>query len=294
MKITQNPILAMLLLSLATPCVYATNSVEASSSKEVITEVATPVQQENKSEQLGKKLLETLISAAQKNIQLNCANCPCCPCCPTKNGASCTQPDAEATKKLETEKEEDIKKALELIKQGADVNYQDQNQANALNIATGLNNIELIKALLEKKADPNAGEIISPLMTNTMMRGDIEIAKLLIDNGADVNFHFNKNMFTPLYYAMFFNNFDLATLLIQNGADVNAEITIQMPGQAEMKTNILLGAIELQNFDMIEFLLENKTNPNVIAANGKTALANAKELGHKRISDLLIKYGATE
>ena len=52
-------------------------------------------------------------------------------------------------------------------------------------------------------------------------KGHVDVAKVLIQNGADVN-AVAKNKFKGLHCAALNGHVDVAKVLIQNGADVNA------------------------------------------------------------------------
>ena len=51
-------------------------------------------------------------------------------------------------------------------------------------------------------------------------KGNVQIAELLITNGADVNIP-NQNKETPLFWASKINNVEMVELLINSKADVN-------------------------------------------------------------------------
>ena len=51
--------------------------------------------------------------------------------------------------------------------------------------------------------------------------GHVDVAKVLIQNGADVN-AVDWNKWTALHFAAWEGHVDVAKVLIQNGADVNA------------------------------------------------------------------------
>src|SRR5579859_2710895 len=52
--------------------------------------------------------------------------------------------------------------------------------------------------------------------------GDTELAKVLIELGANVNARLERSGFTPLIWAAMEGHSDLVTLLLSHGADVNA------------------------------------------------------------------------
>ena len=55
----------------------------------------------------------------------------------------------------------------------------------------------------------------------TQLEGHVDVAKVLIQNGADVN-AVDKDKWTALHFAAEKGHVDVAKVLIQNGADVNA------------------------------------------------------------------------
>ncbi|MEM2790511.1 MAG: ankyrin repeat domain-containing protein, partial [Thermofilaceae archaeon] len=55
-----------------------------------------------------------------------------------------------------------------------------------------------------------------------VFRGHLEVARFLVENGADVNAR-NIDGMTPLHLAVFRGHLEVARFLVEKGADVNAE-----------------------------------------------------------------------
>ncbi|MEC7263398.1 MAG: ankyrin repeat domain-containing protein [Bacteroidota bacterium] len=77
-----------------------------------------------------------------------------------------------------------------LLDQGADPNLQATNpsKVNALHAAVAKNNVELCKLLIAKGADVNAPQMqrVTPLHS-AAHRGNLEMVTLLVENGAQIN-----------------------------------------------------------------------------------------------------------
>ena len=115
--------------------------------------------------------------------------------------------------------------ALILLNKGADVNLKSNTGWTALMTAIGRGASEdLIKGLIEHGADVNArfktGR--TPLMLAVKM-GKIEVARLLIDRGADLNQKAEIDGKTPLIIAAEEGYTDIAKFLVGKGADLNAQ-----------------------------------------------------------------------
>jgi len=231
-----------------------------------------------KKQELGKELLKLLKDAAEKHVK---QNCPCCPGATVKDGD-----------KLDESKT--IKKAKDLIAKGADVNIIGENGVSSLYLAVMLDSVELVTVLLEKKVKiVDVNGIASPLITNILLRGSKEIAKKLIASGANVNFQMNKTWHTPLIAAATFNDLEVAKLLIEKGADVNTKATMKIQ-DVELCFTALGIAVSMQKKDMVEFLLANGADVNVkindgTSKEGKTILELAKKADNKEMIDLLLK-----
>lgn len=102
------------------------------------------------------------------------------------------------------------------------IDKKDNYRETALTWSSGNNFIEMVKLLLENGADVNArGRYKETALTIASYNNNIELVKLLLDNGADVNAG-NKYGYTALMWASTKWNKDIVKLLLDNGADVNA------------------------------------------------------------------------
>ena len=95
----------------------------------------------------------------------------------------------------------------------ASVNTQMKNGNTPLMLAVNNNNIEVVKLLISKGADVNAiDEFDRSALFFAVSNDNIGIAKVLINNGADVNIE-SKLRQTPLMLAVDKNNKDMINLL---------------------------------------------------------------------------------
>jgi ankyrin repeat protein len=118
-----------------------------------------------------------------------------------------------------------------------------------LGLAVFFGNKDSVKALLAGGAQVNLASResmkVTPLHSAAAAK-EVEIARLLIASGADVNARQAEMGFTPLHEAASNGNIELATLLIEKGADINATTN-------DGKTPLAF-AIERKQETMVEFL----------------------------------------
>jgi ankyrin repeat protein len=131
-----------------------------------------------------------------------------------------------------------------LMKAGANVNSQDQAGTAPLHLAISNRDREVVEMLIERDANVNAitnlsgGEGQTPLhflanpwkLPKDLPWDDIEIAKLLLQHGANPNIRAKDGVWpkteniTPLSLAYEADNKKLVDLLISHGADVNVGV----------------------------------------------------------------------
>jgi ankyrin repeat protein len=151
-----------------------------------------------------------------------------------------------------------------------DVNRKKEKYGETpLEIACHALNVELVELLIEYGANVNVSDRFgSTPLHNIVTCSDeqhIEIAKILIKHGADVNGCGDVSNVdelysykTPLHYACEeYNDIEMVKLLIDNGADVNAiDANNDTPLHYACKNN--------QNIEMVKLLIDNGANVNAL------------------------------
>lgn len=152
-----------------------------------------------------------------------------------------------------------------------------------LYMACHLDHIEIAKLLIEKGANVNkaASDGFTPLYIACKFK-KIELAKLLIENEAKVNIYVpNDFKFTPLHWV---SDPNLAKMLIAKGADVNAKSIEDITP--------LHWACEEGHREMAKLLITNGADINKVDIHGFTPLHAACDEGHFKVAKLLIENKA--
>jgi ankyrin repeat protein len=222
-----------------------------------------------------------------------------------------------------------------LIETGADVNARDHFGRTALMEAAHIGRLELVALLIEKGADVNAkghtsGErdmalhnhreaehlMSVPGSTTALMeaawRNNVDIIKLLIDNGANVE---SKDEYgrTAFRNAISAKNIEIAELLLKRGANVNSKnragetALLEAVGHIEIvkflldkgidlpSPTILMRVVYSRDLETLELLLDKGANPNAKYPNGRTLLMEAAAADHhltpwyKKLGDLSLR-----
>ncbi len=115
-----------------------------------------------------------------------------------------------------------INEFKKLVEQGVNINWQDSKMeyVTALHEAARLGHIEVAKYLLQNGADINSKKLngLSPLHVAAYC-GENEIVNALLAEGADVDAKARDNI-TPLHVAASMGHTDTVELLINSGAEV--------------------------------------------------------------------------
>jgi ankyrin repeat protein len=142
--------------------------------------------------------------------------------------------------------------------------------------------LDVVKLLIKNGADVNLkGEAWYGPLHAAAAKGHIEVVKILLENGADVNiFHQNK----PLHNAAMNGHVEVARILLAHGADINAKGTDEA---APLHT-----AVSNNRLAMLKWLLSEGANVNPRAAYGCTPLHFAAFGNNVEIGKILLGHGA--
>ncbi|MBO4575987.1 MAG: ankyrin repeat domain-containing protein [Neisseriaceae bacterium] len=188
--------------------------------------------------------------------------------------------------------------------------------------------MQRLNALIDEKLDyqfpkipAEARTVLSEIdeqLFNAIRQGDNKEVQRLLENGANVNAVFKKDIYDnkmPLHTAVECNNLEAARLLIEHGANVNAKermITGWYPlrkaiyrsvemarllldnGADVDKAKALIAAVDIGEIEIVEMLLSKyKANPNVDYIAG-TALSEAlgRHPDNHQLIKILLDYGA--
>ncbi len=164
--------------------------------------------------------------------------------------------------------------------------------------------VQTVKDLIAKRANPDALDSKgNPVLMKVMLEmqislndlssgtisGDekakevIEIVKILVDAGADVNLK-NKAGIPLLVAAITRGDMEIVNLLISHGADVNAKDS--------SGTTILISAAFTGNDELVNTLVEKGAEVNAVGKDGASALLVATYRNRPEMAKILIDKGA--
>jgi ankyrin repeat protein len=185
---------------------------------------------------------------------------------------------------------------LELVKillnRGADPNAQDSDGDTPLLCtasgccAGGENAVEVAQLLLSNKAHVNIKNNDGDTpLLNAAAEGRYKMVKLLVANGANVNAQNNEGA-TPLMYAAGAGDIEITKLLL----DADADITIK----DTQGTTALICAVTDEHPEIVKLLLTHPNiNVNIKDNQDRTALMHAAGMAYTEIVKLLLDAHAT-
>lgn len=142
-----------------------------------------------------------------------------------------------------------------------------------------LGSADQLKAFLE--TEPSSISVHAPdgftLLHLACFFDHIDIARLLIERGSDVNaIANNPSRVTPIHSAAACGSTEIVTLLLEHDADPNS--------QQHGDYTPLMSAAMHGNAAMAEALLAHNASLNITAEDGRTARDMAREAGHEELA----------
>lgn len=175
-----------------------------------------------------------------------------------------------------------------LIDHGADPNGRNLKGTpeTPLSIACSFGQTDAARYLIEKGADVNfipqysKSDFGSTALTGAISSGSLEIVKLLIQHGANINEN-DPNEGYPLTVAAFFRSKVILEVLLKNGAEVN--------GKDNDENTALILAARDGDIDNVKLLLQYHADKSIKNKSGETALTVSKSANSAEINQLLQK-----
>ncbi len=173
-----------------------------------------------------------------------------------------------------------------------DVDLDPPRQPNLVNkplaLACDSGNLEIVKLLVENGADING--LVSyddPPLIRAASAGHNDIVAYLIEQGADVNLPnvFGTSVFIGLCAG---EDLEIVQLAFEHGGKINesyAQTTQTNWGQmyyTAFQFSVMHGSIEI-----VQFLLDNGGDPSITDSSGKTCIEIAQDAGREDIIKLL-------
>lgn len=190
---------------------------------------------------------------------------------------------------------QEFDKAKTLVKNGVNVNYQDESSGStALMLACQYNFVDMAKFLIEHKADVNlqAKNGQSALMVSA--RTSEELFQLLLSKGADITMKANDGTtaLTQACAGIISKKVSLAVVqtLLDKGANVNEA---PVSGHAEGYTCLMMAARNHQP-ELVKLLINKGADINKKAKDGNTAISLARKENDLDMVKLLKSLGAKE
>lgn len=170
------------------------------------------------------------------------------------------------------------------LRRGEDINMIFHT-VTPLYVACKLGHMNIVKALIEHRADINAVSVDlrhSPLHV-AVSKGKSEVVKYLLSQGALPNRQ-DCSGSTSLFLAAQYGYTDIAKILICHKCDVN------IPNDKGLTP---LAAATLNGYNkMVELLIQNKADLDQSDSDGNTALFHAVKTGQRTMCNILTKAGA--
>ncbi|XP_055848375.1 alpha-latrotoxin-Lhe1a-like [Episyrphus balteatus] len=169
-----------------------------------------------------------------------------------------------------------------LLAAGADVNAIAKDGKTTLHYACLKGYYNMVQLLFENNAKMFADESGALPIHLSAYSGDVDILKVLIGKGADVNAK-TKDGWTAVHFATHEVQIEFLEYLLNNGANIDAK--------EENGSTALHIAAKSDYHDFVELLLKYGADIDATDDSGRTALYHAKKEGNDRVVRTLLEFG---
>lgn len=177
-------------------------------------------------------------------------------------------------------KRDDPALVLSLAQQGFDVNVRDPSGQPALFLAIRDQSKKVVEALFnwpKTDFDPRNGQDETPLMLASL-RGDLALAKALIEKSADVN----KPGWAPLHYAATNGHVEVMRVLLEHHAYIDAD--------SPNGTTPLMMAAHYGTPGAVKLLLEEGADPTIKNRLGLSAIDFAHRANRTESAEIIAAF----
>jgi ankyrin repeat protein len=180
----------------------------------------------------------------------------------------------------------DARRVAALLREGADPNDSNEYGDPMLLLAVRKEQTDVARALIDGGADVNRPGVEgkTPLHVAVGDENSTDLLRLLLERGADPDAH-SAEGWTPLLNATSWGYADQALVLLEHGADPNKT-------PSGWKSTALHYAIAKDMTEVVRALLERGADPNARDGNGYTTLVAAAHAGNVELCQTLIDKGA--
>jgi len=178
------------------------------------------------------------------------------------------------------------------LKHGADANAHDSKGYTPLILAAMHGNIDVAMLLIEKGADINLTAKGYSVIMYAVVNNRTDFIKMLVHKGANVKTS-KSDLQTPLHFVAKYHNVEIAKLLIKKGADVNAvdEFAGETPLFYAIHGDDFDQFDPAESLKTIKLLIKKGANINIKNKTGESPLMVSLRKSNK-IALLLIRKGA--
>ena len=178
-------------------------------------------------------------------------------------------------------KDGNLAKATDAVNSGADVNKKDPDNESPLFIAVKKNRKEIVEYLLSKGAmvDDINGNYGTTALYRSCFDGTLDITKVLVDAGANINFKRMDGYYSPFFIAVMNNHKHIVEYLISKGVNID-----EKNGQND--DSALHKACYIGSLEMTKILVKAGADINILDKIGQKPIDLAIQKNHQAI----VKY----